>query len=185
MSGLRNIYSNFNSIGLNSLNSVEICWIGNNYRAKTPHDTAYNKGLFLKFSRLCSSKPGAGGADLIILHSPSKPHSISRCQRTSRPQNLGRVHIVTGKVTPPEKNELCISILTRVLIKNGPGEILRHMTHSPEVRQQFEMLWANRKPMDEIASTLSNVPLSTLKKWAKRVKTSRALEIARTARKTK
>ena len=59
------------------------------------------------------------------------------------------------------------------------------MTHSPEVRQQFEILWANRKPMDEIASTLSNVPLSTLKKWAKQVKTSRALEIARTARKTK
>jgi hypothetical protein len=41
------------------------------------------------------------------------------------------------------------------------------MTHSPEVRQQFEILWANRKPMDEIASTLSNVPLSTLKKWVK------------------
>jgi hypothetical protein len=63
------------------------------------------------------------------------------------------------------------SIGTRVSIKNGPGEILRHMIHSPEVRQQFEILWANRKPMDEIASTLSNVPLSTLKKWAKRVKT--------------
>ena len=44
------------------------------------------------------------------------------------------------------------------------------MTWPNSVRNEFEILWANRKTIDEIQAVIPQVPIGTLKKWVQKVK---------------
>ena len=57
------------------------------------------------------------------------------------------------------------------------------MTWNSEIRNQFEVLWANRKSLEEIVVELPDVPKSTLKKWVKQVKTKGNLNTFKGAKK--
>jgi transposase len=57
------------------------------------------------------------------------------------------------------------------------------MAWDKDTRNQFEILWANGKTIDEINLILLNVPDSTLKKWAKQVKTKGNLNVFKGAKK--
>ena len=57
------------------------------------------------------------------------------------------------------------------------------MTWSADVRNQFEVLWANGKKFQEINAILMNVPSDTIKKWIRSIKTKGNLNTFKGAKK--
>jgi hypothetical protein len=49
------------------------------------------------------------------------------------------------------------------------------MTWDSATRNQFEILWAQRKTFEEINIVLSNVPINTLYRWANQLKSKENL----------